>query len=282
METVNKILIISRYRFWSYTAGTYLLGYLLGVANLNSFISLEFLVSFVYFLLPANLFLYGVNDYFDRDADVFNQKKGTMEYRFKLADENFLSGLIKICVFISIIFILFLQPFLAKLTAALFTFLSYFYSATPLRFKTKPIIDSVSNVLYILPGIIGYLQTSTTHPPVSIIIGLWCWVMAMHLFSAIPDINSDKKANILTTAVYLGKSKSLLLCTFLWSVFFLNIYSLIPFGLGSALIIYPLIPLINLVFKSINLTKTYWYYPYINNIFGFLIFILIVESKLNG
>jgi len=282
METVNKILIISRYRFWSYTAGTYLLGYLLGVANLNSFISLEFLVSFVYFLLPANLFLYGVNDYFDRDTDVFNQKKGTMEYRFKLADENFLSGLIKICVFISIIFILFLQPFLAKLTAALFTFLSYFYSATPLRFKTKPIIDSVSNVLYILPGIIGYLQTSTTHPPVSIIIGLWCWVMAMHLFSAIPDINSDKKANILTTAVYLGKSKSLLLCTFLWSVFFLNIYSLIPFGLGSALIIYPLIPLINLVFKSINLTKTYWYYPYINNIFGFLIFILIVESKLNG
>ena len=37
-------------------------------------------------------------------------------------------------------------------------------------------------------------------------------VMAMHCYSAIPDIEPDKQAGLVTTAVYLGKQNSLLYC----------------------------------------------------------------------
>ena len=39
----------------------------------------------------------------------------------------------------------------------------------------------------------------------------------MHLFSAIPDIECDRAAGITTTAVFLGRKRSLLLCLAFWT-----------------------------------------------------------------
>src|SRR3989344_1982072 len=62
---------LSRSRFWSYLAGTYIVGLALGGAPF----SLVFLLHLLFFLFPANVFLYGVNDIFDRATDVANPKK---------------------------------------------------------------------------------------------------------------------------------------------------------------------------------------------------------------
>lgn len=50
----------------------------------------------------------------------------------------------------------------------------------------------------------------------SLLIASWFWVIAMHCYSAIPDIQPDRQAGLNTTAVYLGKNKSLIYCAILY------------------------------------------------------------------
>jgi len=271
-----SVIKISRYRFWSYTAGTYFLGYLLGAQNFQTIVTPQFILSFFYFLIPANIFLYGINDYFDEDTDKFNTKKGSQEHRLNKQNRKNLQVLLFCSISISFIFLLLITPMSAQLVLLLFIFLSTFYSAPPLRFKSKPFFDSASNILYILPGIIGYIQTSGNNPNFKLILGLWFWAAAMHLFSAIPDITADTKANLKTSAVILGKNLSLLTCSALWALFLYLILPVLPLFLALIFLIYPLIPLLLFLNPSTSITKVYWLYPYINNLAGLMVFLALI------
>ncbi len=96
------IFKISRPRFWLYLAGPYLLGYAAGVNNLNDFISAKFAVYFLFFLIIANIFLYGVNDYFDNDTDQYNDKKITHEHLLQSSERKKLARTTLLCFFASL------------------------------------------------------------------------------------------------------------------------------------------------------------------------------------
>jgi 4-hydroxybenzoate polyprenyltransferase len=152
----------------------------------------------------------------------------------------------------------------------LFFILATFYSTPPLRFKAKPFLDFSSNILYAIPGIIGYVLLSNSFPSWPVLLALFCWTSAMHLFSAIPDIEADAKAKLTTTAVLLGEQPSLLLCFVFW---FLT--ALIPIIYGYALPltlllwIYPGLIIIAWG-RKLNLAKVYWWFPYITGTLGFI------------
>lgn len=107
---------------------------------------------------------------------------------------------------------------------------SYLYSCKPLRAKAKPFIDGIMNILYIaVPFSIIALSIASSyyygqHPTynLSITISLFCAAlfrcMAMHCYSAIPDIEPDKQAGLTTTAIYLGKQNSLIYCSVLYTL----------------------------------------------------------------
>ncbi len=276
---ILSVIKISRYRFWSYTAGTYFLGYLLGAQNFQTIINPQFILSFFYFLIPANIFLYGINDYFDEDTDKFNSKKYTHEHKLSKNNRKKLLTLLIFCFLISCIFLLLTSPVSVQFILLFFIFLSTFYSAPPLRFKSKPFFDSASNVLYILPGIIGYIQTPGNNPDLKLILGFWFWAAAMHLFSAIPDISADTKAGLKTSAVVLGSRLSLLTCSALWALFLYFILPVLPLSLAQIFMIYPLIPLILFLNPTISISKVYWLYPYINNLAGLLTFLALAKAR---
>ncbi len=76
---LSRVLRISRPRFWIYELGPYMIG-VLG-AILTSQQSREtinlwrvFLFGF-YFLIPANIWIYGINDIYDYETDKLNPKK---------------------------------------------------------------------------------------------------------------------------------------------------------------------------------------------------------------
>jgi 4-hydroxybenzoate polyprenyltransferase len=71
---IEYLISVSRPRFWFYLAGTYLVGVVYAIDNFN-FGQGWFWLSLIYFLLPANLILYGVNDLSDREIDLVNPKK---------------------------------------------------------------------------------------------------------------------------------------------------------------------------------------------------------------
>jgi 4-hydroxybenzoate polyprenyltransferase len=277
LKTLTKFIYIARPRFLSYLFGPFLVGYIAGAPSYLSVLNLEFFYSLFYFILPANVLLYGVNDIFDRATDSLNvAKKG--KYENLLRDDQlklYIYGVIA-SLFLAVPLLFFLNTE-SQIILGLFLLLSIFYSAPPLRFKARPFFDFLSNVLYVLPGVLAYTHASSGNlPDTGIFIAAWAWASAMHLFSAIPDIEADKKAGIMTSAVFLGFKKSLILCCVLWLVTTINMLSYSPFYILSVL--YPAI--VFGVYKDyLNIQKTYWSFPYINLGLGFILFWYVVFSK---
>ena len=213
MRMLRFLLAASRPRFWLYLAGPVLVGVAFGAPSVRAVYSLEAVVLFVYFLLPANSYLYGINDVFDAEIDRRNPKKADREVRFTgewaLPVSVVVSGLLLIPVAVVLPPIAWgwLMGWLVLATA---------YSAPPVRFKTTPFLDSLSNGLYILPGAAAFAALSGSNPPLLAVAGGWLWSMAMHTFSAIPDIDPDQEAGIRTTATVLGRPWTEVYCGVLW------------------------------------------------------------------
>ncbi|MCE5213501.1 MAG: prenyltransferase [Methanobacterium sp.] len=280
METLSFLFKVSRFRFWIYTGGTYVVGYALGFSVLADFFRPEYYLYLFYFFIPANIFIYGVNDYWDMDTDVLNPKKEEKEYRIKIKERKKLLNIIYLITGFSLILMLF-QNSGERLIFAGFLILSYFYSAKPLRFKDKPFLDFSSNYLYIMPGIFAFYLVSHSLPSLIILLGAYLHISAMHIFSAIPDIEYDRKAGINTTPVFIGMKASLLLCLFFWlGLSFIVIYLAQFFPLSFLVFLYPLFPLILLIKTSLDISKVYWYLPYVNTTLGGLLFSALVINTL--
>ncbi|MEP7284132.1 MAG: prenyltransferase [Chloroflexota bacterium] len=266
-----KLLKISRPRFWFYTAGPFLLGYIVGLpTGYREIYPIRFWILFAYFLLPANLFLYGINDVFDRASDALNDKKSAQEHRLADQEQRGVIATLIIIMFISA-GMLMLIPVALWWIFGLFLFFSVFYSAPPLRFKARPFLDSYSNVLYVLPGFLGYALTANRYPPLAIVVGAICWAAGMHAYSAIPDIEPDTQAGIRTVAVVLGKQRSLLFVAANWTIFALLIMATLG-PLGAITLLYPAIPLALYFQPNINVARVYWWFPALNGLMGFLVF----------
>ncbi len=276
----KDLVKLSRPRFWLYLGGTYMLGFSAGIHSIESYTNSIFIINLVYFLIIANIFLYGINDYFDSDTDAINPKKNDKELLLQGSQKPYLRNTLVIITIISSIVAVIQSNALLKLLFLLFILLSYCYSAPPVRFKARPYIDFLSNILYILPGIIGYVQATRHLPETILMVAFASWAFAMHLFSAIPDIEPDSKAKITTSAVFLGKTKSLIVCTIFWGIFSgILISKSILTAFNLLTLVYPAIPLMLLVKPNTDINKVYWAYPYINNLVGFMAYLLIMGGK---
>ncbi|MFC6725835.1 lycopene elongase, partial [Halobium palmae] len=81
--SVRYLLKLSRPRFWFYLAGPVVVGVAFGARSVSELFTPVALALFAYFLVPANVLLYGVNDVFDADVDEENPKKEEREVRFE-------------------------------------------------------------------------------------------------------------------------------------------------------------------------------------------------------
>lgn len=271
----QRILKTSRPRFWLYLAGPYLIGLAFLYRQPSFVFEWKYLFIFLFFLFPMNFLLYSVNDFFDQDTDANNPKKSVKESRFDSEYKSIIFLTQSISAVWALIILAWLLPTsVEKLVFVIFLLLSFFYSTPPVAFKRRPFLDSLSNVLYFLPGVLAVYHSPQLSIDVTIIIALTCWTTAMHLFSAIPDIEYDKKAGIRTTAVVLGRSTSLLMCFVLWFCFagISTSYLLILFPT----FIYPVIPFFLLKKKTVSIERVYWYFPYINAGLGFMFFLLAI------
>jgi len=281
LEKVKYSFKVSRFRFWIYTGGTFVIGYTLGSESISDFYRLEYYLYLFYFFFLANVIIYGVNDLFDLSTDKENPKKEKKEHRLVKNKIKDLKPILFVTAIISVLLLIFQSDWLERVIFSSFLFLSYFYSAKPLRFKSKPIIDFSSNMLYIMPGIFAYTLASSEFPPMLIVLAGFFHISAMHIFSAVPDIRYDKKAGIKTTAVVAGKKRSLVLCFVFWSILASITIFLTSFHpLSFIVLIYPIIPLFVLTSKKAKIEKVYWYLPFINTSLGGLLFFVLFFEKI--
>jgi 4-hydroxybenzoate polyprenyltransferase len=264
--TAGYLLRVSRPRFWLYLAGPVVVGVAYAAESPAELFSPLAVALFAYFLVPANVFLYGVNDIFDADIDTENPKKTDQEVRYH--GDRTVPSLVTLTGLLGAAFLPFL-PAAAAITMVGFLLLSVEYSAPPFRFKTIPLLDSISNGLYLLPGVITYAAIAGGVPPVGAIAGGWMWTMGMHTFSAIPDIEPDRASGIRTTATWLGESRTYVYCGICWLTAAIVFGTVHPF-FAATLGVYPVfIALVAL--SNISVDRAYWWFPAINTVVGTVI-----------
>jgi 4-hydroxybenzoate polyprenyltransferase len=162
-----------------------------------------------------------------------------------------------------------------------FLLFSIFYSAPPIRAKAVPFLDSAFNVLYIFPGAFGYQLLAGTFPPVRLMLAAGLWTAAMHAYSAIPDIEADRDANLNTIATFCGPFGALAICGFLYAAAAIISFEYLGFvsvSLGFAYVLLMLASVRSV--RTDRLFKLYRSFPLINIIAGFIIFWDIALLKL--
>lgn len=272
---ILRILNISRPRFWIYEFGTYLLGVFAGISYLEQPNYFYIIIFGLFFIFPANLLIYGVNDIFDYETDRLNPKKTGYE---DLLDPS-LHKKVFFYIFVTNIPFLILSFFVsgkAFVALLLFYFFAIFYSALPIRAKIRPFFDSFFSAShYVVTGVFGYFLVGGEGSIVLPVLAGISWAMAMHAYSAVPDIFADRESGIQTIATKLEKQKTILLCALLY---LLSALLVLPYVSYVGLIL--AVPYLFLMFKSYKaedaqLFRYYKYFPKLNSLVGMIIFFII-------
>ena len=262
---LREIIRISRPRFWLYEMGTYFIGVLVATRFLTDLLDLEILIFGFFFLIPANILIYGINDIFDYETDRLNPKK--VEYETLLVPEKHKSVWVWILA-TNIPFLVYAFTINQKtgIYLLIFYFFASFYSATPVRAKIRPFFDSLFSAgHYIFTGVFGYfLAGGEGFPLVGFVAGI-LWAMAMHAYSAVPDIKADTDAGFRTIATWLGRNGTIAMCLLFYvasAVLFSTLVGVFPL---IAVLVYVFLMIKSLSTKDENkLFKIYTYFPWVN------------------
>jgi 4-hydroxybenzoate polyprenyltransferase len=138
----------------------------------------------------------------------------------------------------------------------------------------------ISGLLYIVPVGVSWGIVTNSYPPFIPMLAGFLWSYAMHLYSAVPDINADKMANIQTGAILLGKNTTLVLCGVLYAVsaviayFYIGLFAILA-GLGYLYLIFISIRKSN----PEEILSVYKIFPFFNTLIGAIIFAILLFVK---
>ncbi|HAQ59217.1 MAG TPA: prenyltransferase, partial [Microbacterium sp.] len=200
----RTLLVSSRPVSWINTAFPFAAAYLLATEQID----LVLIVGTVFFLVPYNLAMYGINDVFDYESDLRNPRKGGAQGavldRALHPVTLWAAGLA--CLPFVVFFVGAGGP-LSWLVLTLSLFFVVFYSAPPLRLKEVPFADSVtSSIHFFSPAVYGLVLAEVAWTPglVAIVVAFALWGVASHAFGAVQDVSADREAGISSIATARG------------------------------------------------------------------------------
>lgn len=216
------MILVSRPVSWPNTAYPFAAAYLL--AGGTDLILLA--VGTLFFLIPYNLMMYGINDIFDYESDIRNPRKGGIE---GMKEQKELHPIIAWAVVVTsipfIAYLLFAGSIQSNGVLLGVLFFVVAYSIAKLRFKERPVLDSfTSSAHFVGPAVYALSLTQFTPGAVPYIVAFFCWGMASHAFGAVQDIIPDREAKIASIATFFGARR-----TVFFSIALYGIASLILF-----------------------------------------------------
>ncbi len=194
----------SRPLSWVNTAYPFAAAYLLATGRID----LTFILGTLYFLIPYNLAMYGINDVFDYESDLRNPRKGGVEGA--VLDRRMHRVTLIAAAATNIPFVAYLVAVgspLSWLVLAVSVFAVIAYSAPVLRFKERPFLDSLtSSTHFVSPAVYGLVLGGATFTPQlwSVVGAFFLWGIASHAFGAVQDIVADREGGIASIATVIG------------------------------------------------------------------------------
>ena len=208
MNTLKQLFVSSRPLSWINTAFPFAAAYLMTTRQVD----LTFILGTIFFLIPYNLAMYGINDVFDYESDMRNPRKGGVEGA--VLDRSLHKVTLWAVVITNVPFLIYLIAvgnLDANIVLAVSMFAVVAYSMKGLRFKEIPFLDSfTSSTHFVSPAVYGVVLAGATFTPDLWLIlnAFFLWGMASHAFGAVQDIQADREGELSSIATVIGAANT--------------------------------------------------------------------------
>ncbi|MBN9644329.1 prenyltransferase [Corynebacterium sp. CCM 8862] len=202
----------------------------------------------LFFLVPYNIAMYGINDVFDFESDIRNPRKGGVEGT--VTDRVHHRLLLTASAVTTVPFLVLLLvggTWASGVWLVVSSLMVLAYSVKGLRFKEKPFLDSVTSAAhFVTPALVG--ATMTGNPVGSwfiwSMVAFFLWGMASHALGAIQDVTADRAGGLASIATVTGAANTARLATawyvlaalillFLPSPSFIAALAVVPYAVNS-------------------------------------------------
>lgn len=209
MRKLRLLIKLLRPQFLVFTSALVIAGYIT-----TSTFSPRILPEVVAFAVLGQLSIISINDYFDRDTDEKNERKGGLEGAVVNEENRAFVKKVVISSHVLLLTLAFTQSFFTALSSLTVLTASFLYSVPPFRFKARPFLDSMCNVVIIYFAFaLGVGLASGTFGDV--ISGIFWFALIFggpgHMATSYVDRKSDRKAGLKTSAMILGRRGIVLL-----------------------------------------------------------------------
>lgn len=284
LSTLKKILLVSRPISWPNTAYPFAAAYLL--AGGEDYVLLA--IGTLFFLIPYNLMMYGVNDIFDYESDIRNPRKGGIE---GMKEQRALHPVIARAVVVTtvpfVIYLLVVGSFVANLTLCIVLFFVVAYSLAKLRFKERPFLDSLtSSIHFVGPALYGLSLVQFSPASWPYLAAFLCWGMASHAFGAVQDIIPDREGKIASIATFLGARRTVFFASGLYVVAAIVLFvQPMPYALIGGIGLVYIVNIANLFSitdqTSFQANKPWRRFIWLNFLSGFFITMILLLTYLS-
>ena len=201
---LRALFVSSRPLSWVNTAFPFAAAYVLTTREID----LVLIVGTIFFLIPYNLAMYGINDVFDYESDLRNPRKGGVEgavLSTRMHRPTLIASVVTTVPFT--IFLVAVGSPLSWLVLAVSLFAVCAYSAKGLRFKERPFLDSfTSSTHFVSPAVYGLVLAGAVFTPQlwAVLGAFFLWGIASHAFGAVQDVIADREGGISSIATVIG------------------------------------------------------------------------------
>ena len=252
MKALLSLFWSSRPVSWVNTAFPFFAAYLFVAERID----LTLVLGTLFFLVPYNFLMYGINDVFDYESDLRNPRKGGIEGA--LLDPKYHALTIWASVSLAAVFVVYLL-LVGSLEANLwlgFTLAAVLaYSVPKLRFKERPFLDSFTSAVHFVgPMVYGLVLAGSSIADtkvVAVIAAFMGWGMASHAFGAVQDVRADREAGIKSVATQIGARNTV---RFAFVLYLLSALVVMTIGWHGVVASLAVVPYLLIISPYLNIT----------------------------
>ena len=252
MKALTSLFWSSRPVSWVNTAFPFFAAYLFVAERID----LTLVLGTLFFLVPYNFLMYGINDVFDYESDLRNPRKGGIEGA--LLDPKYHALTIWASVSlaaVSVVYLILVGSLEANLWLGFTLAAVLAYSVPKLRFKERPFLDSFTSAVHFVgPMIYGLVLAGSSIADtkvIAVIAAFMGWGMASHAFGAVQDVRADREAGIKSVATQIGARNTV---RFAFVLYLLSALVVMTIGWHGVVASLAVVPYLLIISPYLNIT----------------------------
>ena len=214
--TATSLVIASRPVSWINTAFPFAAAYLLTTGRIDA----TLIVGTLFFLIPYNLAMYGINDVFDYESDLANPRKGGLEGAVLDRTTHRVTLVVAVALCVPfVVWLILVGDGWSWLVLGISLFAVAAYSVPGLRFKERPVLDSLtSSTHFVSPAVYGLVLAGAHWTPalIALLVAFFLWGIGSHAFGAVQDVVPDRAGGIHSIATVFGAATTVRVAMTAW------------------------------------------------------------------